>query len=741
MAGALGSLVVEVAANVARFQSDMGKVAMLAEQNMQKVDKALGLVSTSLKALGAGFVIGLSIDKVKEKINGAIEAAAGLEILAQRTGATVEGLSALVAVAKFSGTETDALATALQKLSKTLADAATGGKQSAAAFSAIGISVNEVKNLKPDQLYLLIAKQLDQYADGAGKTAVAIALMGKAGANQLPVMHDLAIVGDLVAKQTEQQAQKSREYTDNLKRLEAAQGLIWKQLSNALLPTMNSFVEVMVESAKKGNALAGVIADLSKDGTLSVWAQKAAMGLTFVIEALTGIIKFGAAFGGSVQVMVEDLKVLAAASALPANALTKGLSTALMDFGAVKRERDKVLAESNQRYKDLWNYDGTAMSRSLQARFDALNAGAGGGRGFVNPESAKTKPQVPFVATEAKALAEKTSAYAKYLDELDRTIAKMDESEYASMRLRAAQLAEKEGITDLSAALDKINRIQRAQSQLVVDQTTRKLNEESAAYSFQTAILGKSAHEQDMLNFAQQKRLETEKQIAAAIEAHRPLDQKAIDDLRAQTEATIALGEAQRQQRYDMQRSSEFGIGKALQDYQDKATDMAKTAENIITGSLSRIEDAFVKFVHTGKLNLGSLFSFMVDEFIRAQVRMAIADVTKGAGVGNLLGDAFKSVVGTSGGFLSSIASFFKFPGLATGTNYVPYDGMPAILHKGEAVVPAEYNPSAGGAASGQQPMVVHNVFNLPGPVDGRTQKQIAVAAGRGLQLAMTRGG
>jgi hypothetical protein len=131
----------------------------------------------------------------------------------------------------------------------------------------------------------------------------------------------------------------------------------------------------------------------------------------------------------------------------------------------------------------------------------------------------------------------------------------------------------------------------------------------------------------------------------------------------------------------------------------------------------------------------------MVDEFIRAQVRMAIADVTKGAGVGNLLGDAFKSVVGTSGGFLSSIASFFKFPGLATGTNYVPYDGMPAILHKGEAVVPAEYNPSAGGAASGQQPMVVHNVFNLPGPVDGRTQKQIAVAAGRGLQLAMTRGG
>lgn len=35
---------------------------------------------------------------------------------------------------------------------------------------------------------------------------------------------------------------------------------------------------------------------------------------------------------------------------------------------------------------------------------------------------------------------------------------------------------------------------------------------------------------------------------------------------------------------------------------------------------------------------------------------------------------------------------------MATGTNYVPYDGFRAILHKGEAVVPKEYNPAAGGA-------------------------------------------
>lgn len=42
-----------------------------------------------------------------------------------------------------------------------------------------------------------------------------------------------------------------------------------------------------------------------------------------------------------------------------------------------------------------------------------------------------------------------------------------------------------------------------------------------------------------------------------------------------------------------------------------------------------------------------------------------------------------------------------KAPGLATGTNYVPKDNFPALLHKGEAVVPAAYNPAAGGMAGG----------------------------------------
>jgi hypothetical protein len=63
-------------------------------------------------------------------------------------------------------------------------------------------------------------------------------------------------------------------------------------------------------------------------------------------------------------------------------------------------------------------------------------------------------------------------------------------------------------------------------------------------------------------------------------------------------------------------------------------------------------------------------------------------------------GGGLSALAGLFGGGSTGSSVGYGIPSgvpMASGTNRVPYDGFKAILHKDEAVVPAKYNPAAGG--------------------------------------------
>lgn len=109
--------------------------------------------------------------------------------------------------------------------------------------------------------------------------------------------------------------------------------------------------------------------------------------------------------------------------------------------------------------------------------------------------------------------------------------------------------------------------------------------------------------------------------------------------------------------------------------------------------------------------NFKSFFSGLWDSIkntfsgLGTKIGNAISGAVKGAinGVISLIESRINSVIGLINGAIGlinkipgvSISKMKKlsFPRLATGTNYVPEDEMPAILHKGEQVVPKKYNP------------------------------------------------
>lgn len=682
----LGSLVVEVAANVARFQSDMGKVAQIAEQNMARVDRTIGLISTSLKALGAGFAVGLTIEKVKGNITAAVESAAGLQQLAERTGATVEGLSGLASAAKLSGTDADALAVGLQKLSKSMVDAQAGGKASQAAFEAIGVSVKSLKGQTPDQVFVTIANRLAEYADGAEKTAVAQQLLGKSGANLLPVMKDVADLGELQVKVTGEQARMADEYEKNLVRLNAAQQGIYKTVAFALLPVMNAFVETMIKSATAGNGFKGAVNDLAADGKLRSWAESVAIGIGTVVEAMTGLIKLVRALAGSFEAVWADATVAGTflKNGGPIGLLAKSNREELKQ---ALDERNKVVEQANKRYVDLWNYDGTAFTRNLRERFAVDAQRRAEDRGF-NP-GVTTKPQINFNPRAG----EEPAAGEKFVQQLQRQVEQQTRGRFEMLRLEAAQKSVSAAAEPYIKQLEEIDarqqRIKRTVEETAKEEAQRaKVNEFvtggndlSKQLIQQTQLLGLNAREQRRVTELRRLDEITARAMADATSETRQEILKLSETMRNNLIRALDDAEAAEQ---SLTSSFSKGAKDAFQAYQEAAANNARFAENFVNGSLQRMEDALLNFVKTGKLSFSDLFSFMAEEFLRQQIRMAISSFLPGSSGGG----------GIFGSLLSAGANLFGnlFSPKANGMAYVPFDGYPALLHEGERVLTKQEN-------------------------------------------------
>lgn len=125
------------------------------------------------------------------------------------------------------------------EMDKNLTAAGEKGKGAGRALAALGIDFNSFIKLKLEEEMLAIAKAMDNFADGNGKVAVAQALWGKEGAKNRVFMKDLATAGDIQAKMTSEQAEESKNLTENWIRARSS-GEAWeKVLAGGMTPALN----------------------------------------------------------------------------------------------------------------------------------------------------------------------------------------------------------------------------------------------------------------------------------------------------------------------------------------------------------------------------------------------------------------------------------------------------------------------------------------------------------------------
>src|SRR4029077_20155788 len=94
-------------------------------------------------------------------------------------------------VAKQSGISTEQLDKALEKMSKSLDAAATKGVNSTNAFKTLGVTITDAngKLLPTTTILENLADKFASFKDGPEKTALAMQIFGKAGADLVPLLN------------------------------------------------------------------------------------------------------------------------------------------------------------------------------------------------------------------------------------------------------------------------------------------------------------------------------------------------------------------------------------------------------------------------------------------------------------------------------------------------------------------------------------------------------------------------
>lgn len=260
MAGAarIGALHVMLGLDSAQFTAGLAKANAGLGKFAQTAKVGLAVVATA--AAVAGTALGIAV-------KGAIDNADSLGELAQAVGVSVEALTSLGFAAKMSGASTETLATGLRKLSQNMLTVAQGGTGPiAAAFTALGVSVQNANGSlrASDQVLVDVADKFFRMEDGATKTALAVQLFGRSGAELIPFLNqgrdgiaeltaEADRLGITISGST---AAAAGDFNDTLDRLRSTFDGVINKIMEAALPALNEFGDKLASPEFAANAQA-----------------------------------------------------------------------------------------------------------------------------------------------------------------------------------------------------------------------------------------------------------------------------------------------------------------------------------------------------------------------------------------------------------------------------------------------------------------------------------------------------
>lgn len=276
-------------------------------------DKADGL-KTKLGGLAAGIVAAFSVNQVVQWAERMGAASEELNNLSQRLGIGVEDLSAWQAVVNNAGGSAQTFTAATQVLSRNLEEARAGAEQQRFTFEALGIDINKVSS--NSQLLIQIADRFKGMPDGPEKTALAMDLLGRSGAELIPVFNQ---GGDAIVEAMEEARKSGVAVSEEFVQTGLMVDDAFDRMGNAVTGVSNKlFEELGPAIADIVDGIAGWIEDMgnAENGVTALGAV--ADTLTIALRALGVVI-------GAVGVIISDVWTAALLVIIPPLAMLRAL--------------------------------------------------------------------------------------------------------------------------------------------------------------------------------------------------------------------------------------------------------------------------------------------------------------------------------------------------------------------------------------------------------------------------------
>jgi hypothetical protein len=146
---------------------------------------ALGGIMDGLGVSMGGLTIAGGVAIFGGAVKSAYDLSGVLNDLHDKTGLSIGFLQDLKFAGDQVGVPLDASAKGVQQLQKRIVE---GGPEITKALKSVGLTVSDLRSQNPDQMFESIAKAIAGIEDPAQRTATATALLGKSGADLVPIL-------------------------------------------------------------------------------------------------------------------------------------------------------------------------------------------------------------------------------------------------------------------------------------------------------------------------------------------------------------------------------------------------------------------------------------------------------------------------------------------------------------------------------------------------------------------------